>query len=500
MLRKDFYLLGILWLCVLFIFLPLFYSDYIFMDEALQIWGYNSIPGLHLFIDDGRWLTEILQSWLFKMADTIHDVTYVRLVSLFGWLLCLPLWYVVLKKIVAKVPAYEYLPFFICLYLVTSLPFIVSVQWATCMQFFIADTAALLSGAVILHGIHFRENKIRIPAMVIIPALLLGVASLFMYQGAFACFLIPFLINFINPFRYKHDKVLIAGLAVYFFTYFLYFVLYKLSFTLLNDISPASRNALYIHPWEKIKFFLARPLERSFRFTLLTHEDSIISKVYYPLMLLSLGALAFKRFGIAKWRNAVKYLGGIGFIWLVSYIPPLLIQESFASNRTLMALNLCVFIVCLEMALYFIKSKRFLQIAGVGVLLFFVFCARYNFQQVFLHPVQQETAALKNYMKEHYHNGITTIHFIRPSEDFMAEKYQVNRSMDELGVGSSCWEWVPESLTKQLVYETTGDRKQAAQLVVKHWAGKEAYLRSGEVLTNTTLLVDVPAIMNSVKP
>jgi hypothetical protein len=103
-------------------------------------------------------------------------------------------------------------------------------------------------------------------------------------------------------------------------------------------------------------------------------------------------------------------------------------------------------------------------------------------------------------MKQHYHNGITTIHFIRPSEDFMAEKYQVNRSMDELGVGSSCWEWVPVSLTKQLVYEVTGDRKQAVQLVVKHWAGKDAYLRSGEVITNTTLLVDVPAIMNSVKP
>ena len=499
MLRKDFYLLGILWLCVLFIFLPLFYSDYIFMDEALQIWGYNADPDFYMLIDEGRWLTELLESWLFRLADTIHDVTYLRLISLFGWMTCLPVWYAVIKRLVANVPAYEYLPFFSCLYLITSLPFIVSVQWATCMQFFIADTAALISGAVILHGIGFNENKIRIPAMVIIPALLLGVASLFLYQGAFACFLIPFLINFINPFKYKHDKVLIAGLAVYFFVYFVYFILYKLSFTLLN-MPPDPRNALYIHPLEKIKFFLARPLERSFRFTLLTNEDSNISKGFYLVMLVSLGVLAFKRFGIVKWRHAVKYLAGIGCIWVVSYLPALLIQESYASNRTLMALNMCVFIVCLEMAVYFIKSRRFLQIAGVGVLLFFVFCARYNFQQVFLQPVQQETAALKNYMKQHYHNGITTIHFIRPSEDFMAEKYQLNRSMDELGVGSSCWEWVPESLTKQLVYEATGDRKRAAKVVVKHWAGKEAYLNSGEVITNTTLLIDVPAIMNSVKP
>jgi len=498
--RKDFYLLGVLWLCVLLIFLPLFYSDYIFMDEALQIWGYNSIPNFYMLIDEGRWLTELLESLLFRLADTIHNVTYLRLFSLFGWMACLPVWYVVIKRLVARVPAYEYLPFFLCLYLITSLPFLVSVQWATCMQFFIADTAALLSGAIVLRGIRFSGNKSRIFTRAALPALLLGVASLFLYQGAFACFLIPFLLNFINPFKYKKDQVLIIGLAFHFFVYLVYFVLYKLSFSLLNDIQPDPRNTLYIHPWEKIKFFLARPLERSFRFTLLTNEDSTISKIYYLLMLVSLSVLTFMRFGIIKWRYAVKHLAGIGCIWVVSYLPALLIKESYASNRTLMALNLCVFIVCLDMILFFIKNKRFLHIAGVAVLIFFVLCARYNFQQVFLPPIQQETAALKNYLKQHYHNGITTIHFIRPSEDFMAEKYQVNRSMDEFGVSSSCWDWVPESLTKQLIYEATGDRKQAAQLVVKQWAGKEAYLRSGEIITPATLLVDVPAIMKSVTP
>jgi hypothetical protein len=500
MLRKDFYLLGFLWLCVLFIFLPLFYSDYIFMDEALQIWGYNSVPDFYMLIDEGRWLTELLEGWLFRFADTIHDVTYIRLISLFGWIACLPVWYVIIKRLVDKVPAYEYLPFFSCLYLITSLPFAVSVQWATCMQFFIADTAALLSGYIVLQGIRSGDNKLRTVAMAGIPALLLGVASLFLYQGAFACFLIPFLLNFINPFNFKKDKVLVIGLGFYFFVYFVYFVLYKISFSLFNDIPPDPRNAVYLHPWEKLKFFLARPLERSFRFTLLTNEDSNISKGYYMGMLATLAVLAFVRFGKVKWRNAVKYLAGIGFIWVVSYLPALLIKESYASNRTLMALNLCVFIVCLEMVLFFIKSKRLLQMAGVVVALFFVLCARYNFQQVFLHPVQQETAALKNYFKQHYHNGITTIYFIRSSEDFMAEKYHVNRSMDEFGVASGCWEWVPESLAKQLVYETTRDRKGASQIEVKHWTGKEAYLRSGAIITPTTLLVDVPAIMNSIRP
>ena len=82
----------------------------------------------------------------------------------------------------------------------------------------------------------------------------------------------------------------------------------------------------------------------------------------------------------------------------------------------------------------------------------------------------------------------------------MAEKYAVNRSMDEFGVSSSCWEWVPESLSKQLVYETTGNRQQALQLVVKHWANKEEYCRSGENINSSILLVDVPAIMNAITP
>ena len=79
----------------------------------------------------------------------------------------------------------------------------------------------------------------------------------------------------------------------------------------------------------------------------------------------------------------------------------------------------------------------------------------------------------------------------------MAEKYHVNRSMDELGVASSCWDWVPEPQTKQMVYEATGNRQQASRIVVKHWASREAWARSGAALNDSTLLVDVPAIMNS---
>lgn len=501
MVRKDFYLLGILWLIVLFTFLPLFYSDYIFMDEALEIWQYNSIPGLQMFTDDGRWLAEQMHSWLFQKIDTIHEVTWLRLISLFGWLLCLPVWYSVIKRLVTNVPAYEYLPFFICLYLVTSLPFLVSVQWATCMQFFIANTAGLLAGVTALNCIQPQHNKRSKRIGDGLASVGLALVSLFLYQGAYGCFLIPFLLYFIDPFKHKKDKVVALGLAFHLCVCAVYFVLYKATLSIFySHIVESSRNSLYINPVEKLKFFLARPLERSFRFTLLTNEDSPVSKVYYPIMLLVLVVCAFIRFRIEKWKLAVKYLAGIGCIFILSYLPPLLIKESYASNRTLMALNLCVFIVCLEMALWHIKNKKVLQFAGIAMVCFFTFCARYNFQQVFLRPLVYETAVLKAYFKQHFTSSTQTIHFIRPSEDFMAEKFRVNRSMDELGVSSSCWEWVPQSLSKQLIYEATGNRQQAKAVTVKHWPSKEAYLNSHEPLNSSILLVDVPAILNSVEP
>ncbi|HUP13773.1 MAG TPA: glucosyltransferase domain-containing protein [Niastella sp.] len=500
MVRKDFYLLGILWLIALLIFLPLFYSEYIYTDEVAEIWEYNTIPGHQMFTDDGRWLAEQMHSLLFKAIDTIQEVTRLRFISLFGWLLCLPVWYLVIKRLVANVPAYEYLPFVVCAYLITSLPFLISVQWAACMQFFIADTVALLSGTIALKCIQCQHDK---PVKRIAAGLVsagLGLASLFLYQSAYACFLIPFLLYFLNPFANRKEKVLVLGLTFHLVVCAVYFLLYKLTFSIYDNFSEPTRNSLFLQPVEKLKFFVARPLERSFRFTLLTNEENAISRLYYAVMLLMLVVLAFSRFQIKKWQLAVKYLAGIGCVWVISYLPPLLIREYYPSNRTLMALNLCVFIVCLEMGLWFIKNKRVLQICGIAMICFFTLCARYNFQKVFLRPIVDETAALKGYFKQHFTSSIQTIHFIQPLEDFVSKKYKVNWSMDELGVPSTFADWVPESLSKQLIYEATGNRQQAARVVVKRWSSKEDYLNAHEVLNSSILLVDVPAILNAEMP
>ena len=492
--RKDIYLVGSLLGIILLIFYPLFYSDYLFMDEAVQIWNFKSVPGFHMFINQGRWFAELLETWLFRFVHTIQDIKYLRLLSLLGWCSCLPVWYTVIKRLIGDVQQYKYLPFFTCLYLVTSLPFIVSVQWATCLQFFIAHTCGLLSGAVLLQNMRLVENRIRIAPVPVMISSTLSVVSLFTYQSAFGCFLIPFLLHFVSVKTVKKDKIYITGLSFYFIGYVIYFALYKLSL-FINHIPHDPRTTIHIDLWTKITFFLARPLERSFRFTVLTDEDSKISKVYYALMLVALAVAAFIRFGRSQWQQAVKYLAVIGLTFFISYFPSLVVKENYASNRTLLALNLCVFIVCLDMILYFIKNKTVLWVAGSAAAAVFIFSARYNFRNEFLHPVQQETAALKEYIQQHYHNGITKVEFIRPSEYLIAEKYHVNKSMDEFGVASTCWIWVPEPFTRHMVYELTGDRKAAAALEIKQWPDKESYMHSGEQANSNTMVLDVPAII-----
>jgi hypothetical protein len=497
--RKDVYAIGILYLLMLLIFYPLFYTEYIYMDEAVQIWLMKPGTDYMLFLDDGRALTEWLQFPLFSAIDSIHAITYIRIISLVGWMICVPVWYWVIKRVINSKPEYEHLPFFSCLYMVTSLPFLVSVQWATCMQFFIAQTCGLLSGAVLYIGIRFTETRLRVSMVAVIASVLLGVAAMFFYQNAAGCFLIPFLLHFINQKATQKNKVLITALAVNMLVFVVYYILYRISMQVYN-IPLIERNSIHIDVVDKIKWFLARPLERSFRFSVLAHEDSLVSKVYFALMLAAWALLALKRFGKANRLQAFTYLAVTMGIFFISYLPNLIIKENFASNRTMFALNMCVWLVCAEMVMHFVKNRSALLVTGIMIALVFVICARNNFRNAFLKPVQQETAALKNHIQQHYHNGTRTIHFIRPPEDFFVKKYHVHQSMDEIGIPQSFFVWVPDPLCRQLVYEKTHNRKATEQLVIRHWPDAASFARSGEPVDSTVLLVDVQAIMSAPKP
>jgi hypothetical protein len=497
--RKDLYLLSFLFLVVLLIFYPVCFTDYIYTDEAVQLWLYRPGSGYNMYGPQGRWIPEIILSRFYESISTIHELTFMRVAALLIWLVCIPVWYVIIKRITAKGAGYEYLPFFTCLYLVTSLPFAVAIQWVTCMELSIANTAGLLSGAIWYLSIRDKEKLWSIPVGAALGAAAAGLLSLFAYQSGFGCFLIPFLFHYISAYTTRKDQVFIKGLAFYFLMYAVYFVLHKLVLN-INHLGSDARAGFSFNPAEKIGFFFSQPLKRAFWFNLLVNDQHKLARALYKVLLVGWMLLAFIRFGKKNWLAAVKYIAAALVVFLLAYLPSLVVKENYSSNRTLAALNMCVWIACAEMVLYTVKNIQLRRVIAFSLAAVLLIGGWYNFNKQFLQPVHEEYVAVKDYVQQHYNKNITTVYFIKAAEDGFRTKYHIQSSMDEFGMPSTYPDWVPEPLTRQLVYEKTGNREIANQLSIKYWENAESFATSGEKVTENTLVVNVPEIINSNKP
>jgi hypothetical protein len=436
--------------------------------------------------------------WLFGAIKTIDEITYIRVFSLVGWLVCLPIWYIVFKKLRARDPAYQYVPFFTCLYLVTSLPFAISIQWASCLEMFVAGTTGLLSGFVFYNAIHFTGNKFRIAYLPAFIGLGFGVISMFTYQTSAGCFLIPFLFHYINRKTTDKDKAIVIGVIGYFLMYVIYFGLYKLSLV-VGHVGHNDRTEIEIKLMDKLQFFFTHPLERSFWFNANIYEFSSFARALYKIMLIGLMVLAFVRYGRDYWK-AIKYIVVMLGVFILSYLPGLIVKENFASNRTMQALDLCVWLVFIDTILYFIKKKMLLKTGAVVVACSLLITAWYNVRYQFLQPVTQEYAALKQYIQQHYNPEIKVLYIIKSPIDLFEKKYNIHMNMDEYGVPSSLFDWTMDYLPRQLVLEMTGNRQAGEQLEVKKWDDWESYVKSGETVNNNTLLINCPEIINQYVP
>jgi hypothetical protein len=494
--RKDAYFLGFLYLVVLLIFYPVCFTEYVYTDEVVQLWNYRPGSGFTMFAQQGRWLTELLVSRTFQAADHFRDITYIRMFSLFTWLVCLPIWYVIINRVVARGPGYEYLPFFTCLYLVTSLPFSITVQWASCVELAIANTAGLTAGAIWYFAIRDKEKFWSIPVKAALGSTAAALVSLSAYQSGFCCFVIPFLFHFVSAYTLRKDLTLIKGLAFYFLMYAVYFTIFKV-WLLINHMGGDARTGFTDNPFYKVGYFLAQPLKRAFWFNMVINNKSILGRALYIVLLGGWVLLAYIRFGKKNWKTAFKYLAVSSIIFVLAYLPSMVVKENYSSNRTLLAIDMCVWFVCAEMVLFLVKSIQLRRIIGFSLATVFLIAGWYNFNKQFLRPIHEEYMAVKNYVHKHYNKNITTVYFIQTTEDAFQRKYNLQFSMDEFGVPSTFFDWVPDEFTRQLVYELTGKREIANQLTVKVWDDAESFARSGERVTENTLVLNVPELINS---
>jgi hypothetical protein len=494
--KTAFWEVGILLLLPLLIYYPMFTANYSYTDEYIQLWYNRNSFDYPMYLPQGRLLMEYLMHFLFNSIQTIEQIKWVRLFSLGGWLLCIPIWYGIIKKIVVREGLPALLPFCTVLYLITSPGFVVSIQWAVCAELFLANTAGLLSGYLLYCGI--KEGPGKVSKGMIVLSVVLAMISLFTYQSGFGCFFIPSALHLLSAKRVTNRfwiHVLSAG-----FLFALYFVLFKCAMALYH-ITPDPRAGLTTNPFGKLIFFFRAPLASAFHFTFLIYEKNyFLSFIPYVILFGSwLGYTYFVRLSrLSRPRKEkVYYIGALGVLCILSYLPGLLVKENFASNRTVFSLDIIVFIMVFESvnSLFILPTSKRCLAYTIGLL--FLVNAHYNFTRNFLFPVTSEYKAVRGYIEQHYQPGMSSVYFIRPQEDALYKKYGVTRSWDEFGVPSTSFAWVPEVLVRQVVFENYKDRSMAQKLLITSWLGRQAYEKENPPLGDSVLVIDVEKLIQN---
>ncbi len=492
--RTDLFLITLLISIVLIIFFPLFYTEYAYTDELVGLWNFRKGNIDHTLLPYGRYITQKLAELLFGSISTIKEIFWIRLFSIAGWILSIPAWYYMVKKILIKEGLPEILAFFSVLYLICSPPFSVSVSWAACFELFLANTAGLLSGYLLYAGTRYENNRVRISSEYFVASLVAGIISLFTYQNGFGCFLIPFLLHLIA--KPNSTRNIFIAVAAYFLISAVYYLLFKYSLH-ISHIESSGRTGLHINVGNKLPFFLARPMNSAFHFTWLFNEKNMTAVFIYALLAVTWFIISFLQRQYLTITGKLKYFVTVFCLLGLIYLPSLIVNENYASNSTLFALDLAVFFLVAQTFLKIIQNQK-TNYAFVAVLsCLFVMNAWYNFNKQFLQPVVTEYKQVRNFIETNYRPGIDTVYFIRPQEDYFEKKYGITRSWDEFGVPSAFFEWTPEYLVKQIVFEKTRKRETADKLFIKNWLGKDAFLQSGFSISQNTILIDAEKIMNT---
>jgi hypothetical protein len=477
---------------ILLIYYPVFTTEYLYTDEANQLWDAATRLNFETSVPQGRFLTYKIFEWVFSPIHTVHQVIYARLFSFFGWMLCLPVWYYVINKVVDKNGLPKQLVLLTIVYLVSMPPFIIYVGWSACMEMFIACLSALLAGFVLYQGIRLNGNTVELSNKRILLSLVTGVASLFIYQHCFGCFFIPFFIHFIAT--KKVSKTIYIGFVFSLVIFVVYFLAFK--YTLNVYALPASsRGAFATNPINKLLFFFSKPLATAFHFTYIFTEKSFWGLVVYGLILSGWLTATLIMQRTKSLPDKLIYLFVLVAFAMFADLPSLIVQENYSSNRTLFALDMIAFLLVAETIFALIKKENTRNTVACVLSIFFLVNAWYNYHKQLIDPLQVEYSLLKNVITTQYQPGITTIYFISPDENAFKEKYGVTPSWDEFGIPSTAKNWAPEPIIKQLIFEKTGDRKSAEKITVKSWPSKLAFENSGTILPQGGLLIDMEAML-----
>ena len=471
----------------LLIFFPVFSADYAFTDEAHQLWNNHDKSNFVMFLNQGRLITGWLIDWSFGKMNTVSDIKWLRLFSFASMLLFIVLYARLSKKLFSDLGINSGVWALSVLFIPCSLSSAVYIGWASCAEIFTATLAAFLSGYFLFNKVNSKEAYLQVPTGALLLSLLFALVSLFTYQTAFGFFLLPFFLCYVQRKTAKPDRAVLIGVMFYLLCYVVYYLLFKYSLK-LYDVPASDRASINIDPLGKLSFFFSYPLAQAFSFNFLYNARSVLSQVFYPLVILFWLIRLYFQMGKPNAGKLIAHLAVCIVLLMLVYLPLMISLENFASYRTMFALNFLVVLMICEMLITFFQAKRLQTMMAVFVGLVFFGTACYNYRINFSKPLEKEYAVLHTYLMQHGSNETEAVFFKRPPVNLFKPAFGVNYYTDEFGYPSTEKDWTPEPLIKQLFYEKTGSREKARLLPVESFAAG-TYLQTDS--TVNMLLIDM---------
>lgn len=484
--------IGILLLFV--IFYPVFTAQYVYTDEAHQLWHNDDNTNFIMFFESGRGVSGLIMQKLFPALKTMSEIKWIRVLSFTGWVVAVIVWNVILNSWKKRFTLNEHWAFFLSICLPCSITLAIVIGWAVQAGLFPGFIFGLVSGHLLFTHVYTRKD-LRIPPVTILVVLLLGLGALFCYQPMFGAFLLPFFLYHLYNRYKKIDRVMYIGVGFYLAICLLYFILFKY-FLSLYGIGASDRSVLSVHPLEKISFFFSQPLAQAFSFNFLYNMHGIFSQAFYPLMwaVWLFSVFAFDKEQPLTYKLA--YIVRVLLLMMLMYVSVMLPRENFSAYRTMLCLNLAGTMLLTDAILRLFSKSRFknsIPYLACGIVVVVAWC---NFNLNFVRPLQKEYQAVHTYFQQNYNSATTSIYFVRPQDDLFKRLYNQNLFKDEFGLPSTHKDWTPEPLMKQMVFEATGNRTRARQTVVVNLPFEE---RDNVKAEAGALIVDVEKIMTALK-
>ena len=415
-----------------------------------------------IWVSIGRVVSGWLKDWMFGASKTIANIKYIRFCTL-GRCFLASLFSYVLRRLQTRG-----LPFpdgLIHPVRWLSLPrpeLSYSYRLGNCTDFFVPIIVSLLAGLLLYESLvkegqplpndgHPVEKgwKMLIPTAGGWLAILMGIASLFIYQTMYPFILLPFYGFFLLRKDGRLTRGMLAALVFFFVALGVYFFLFQWSLN-ATGVYSANRTDLGFDPLGRLSFFISFPLNQAFNISAFFFARSVLSQAIMPVLLLAWVLYTFfTRRGQAM--TNIRYLAGMIAWWMLGYLPQLIAKESFGPYRTEIVFSVMVFLMIGDVVFTLVKDQRARSILTAVVVLILLIRGGYVYKNYIADPLTYEYKIVRGDIRDHYTAGTREVVFILATENGFQSAFGIGPQKDEFGVPSTYKDWTPEGLVKQIV-------------------------------------------------